>query len=145
MDSMTPEQTLRIYHEMFALVDEETEPERMAEIVAKIRTLEKQMGNLNVDLGRLNTAVFRRAGQTTILKSSEDPPPQTTEVEPAEVGKAHRIYLQGVTAMNEGRWTEARTCLNQVKGYRRADTFLLTLDGLDEEKAPKGKPHGKPA
>jgi hypothetical protein len=145
MDGVTPEQVLRLYHEMFALVDEEIEPERMAEIINQIRTLEQQVGSITFDMSRLNTAAHRRTGQTGVLT-----PPQPTSTPasspaiqpvtgPPETIEYHHIYLQGVTAMNEGRWTAARSCFEQVPDYRRADTFLQSLDGLGERGESKGR------
>jgi hypothetical protein len=151
MDGVTPEQTLRIYHEMFALVDEEIEPERMTEIINCIRVLEKQIGNITFDIANLNTAAHRRTGQTgalsTPLQSANTP--QITSgsgiepIEPPETIEVHRIYLQGVTAMNEGRFAAAKACFEQVPGYRRVDTFLLSLDGLKAQGLQGGVSNGR--
>lgn len=128
MPGVSPEQVLRIYHEMFALVDEELEPERMAAIVHSIRQLESRLGRqIRVDVEALNVATYRAAN------GKEGDRQRTGQKQPAQSGedsRQHHLYLQGVALMDEGKWAEAYACFEKVPGYRRADVFMKSLEGL---------------
>lgn len=132
MPGVSPEQVLRIYHEMFALVDEEMEPDKMAVIVRQIRELERRVGQVSLDINALNVAGYTRTQGARRQKAGKR---QSAGQGEQDNGRRHRIYLQGVAAMNEGRWEEARACFEQTPGYRRADVFMKSLEGLGKREA----------
>ncbi len=111
---VSADHALRIYHEMFALIDEELEPDRMLEIASKIQELEGQTGAIEVDLAKLNVATYTR--------SAGD-----------KISGQHQLYLNGVLAMNENRWADALQYFSQIPGYRRTDVFIKSLEALQND------------
>lgn len=116
--------SLRIYHEMFALVDEELEPELMTDILMNIGRLEQDIGQIDVNPESLNVAAFTQKPGRQVK----------AEASPGN-DQGHHLYLRGVMAMNDSRWAEALDCFRQIPGYRRASTFIKSLESLQSGRA----------
>ncbi|MCG3211830.1 MAG: hypothetical protein FOGNACKC_05476 [Anaerolineae bacterium] len=118
---LSGEKALLIYHEMFALADENTEPGLLAHIAGHIRRLEQKAGGVAVDVGQLNVAVFTHHGEPA-RKTPGDSPEQAR----------HELYLRGVVAMQENRWTAALGHFRQIPEYRQAAVFIKSLEALQQ-------------
>lgn len=127
MPHIPDDQALRICHEMFALADEESEPELMNTIVKNISRLEQQIGKIEVNLDSLNVAAY-------IQKNGRASAPAANGNKPAEpaprTDQSHHLYLQGVQAMGENRWADALGYFEKIPTYRRAGVFIKSLKAL---------------
>lgn len=115
---------LLIYHEMFALADEQSEPGLLAEIARQINRLERKSGErVTVDVSHMNVTAFTDpAGQAARRKTTGGPDEE----------KRHALYLDGVVAMQAGRWAEALEKFQRIPDYRQAAVFIKSLEAVQK-------------
>ena len=133
---VSADKSLLIYHEMFALADENTDPGLLAEIAQNIRRLEQKLGRIAVDVGQMNVAAFTGTGKTGRGKTT------ASGKKPSGPGEQqqHELYLRGVVAMQENRWPVALESFQQIPDYRQAAVFIKSLEALQ-----RGIGNGTPA
>lgn len=123
LPTTSSDHALRIYHEMFALTDEELEPERLNFIVSKIHELEQAIGHVDIKVEDMQVASYYQAQDIKGQGSKTEQPDKPDS-------ERHHLYLQGVMAMNESRWSDALQVFKQIPGYRRTNMFTKSLEAL---------------
>jgi len=118
-NNISPVQSLQVCHEMFALVDENSEAALLGELARTIRRLERGSVSRVVNISKLNVTGFTRPLGEKSGGGNEQ--------------EQHELYLQGVSAMQESDWATALTCFRQIPGYRQANVFVKSLETLQKE------------